>query len=40
MRIDDGEDFSFSKGMACACLNPVSVDEDEKQFDNYVNLEL
>lgn len=39
MRIDDGEDFSFSKGMACACLNPVSVDEDEKQFDNFVNLE-
>lgn len=40
MRIDEGEDFSFSKGMACACLNPASVDEDEKQFDNYINLEL
>ena len=40
MRIDEGEDFSFSKGMACACLNPVSVDEDEKQFDSYINLEL
>ena len=37
-RIEAGEDFSFSKGMACACLNPVSVDEDEKQFENYVNL--
>jgi len=40
LRIEAGEDFSFSKGMACACLNPVSVDEDEKQFDNYINLEL
>jgi hypothetical protein len=40
MRIEEGEDFSFSKGMACACLNPVSVDEDEKQFDDYINLEL
>ena len=39
LRIEAGEDFSFSKGMACACLNPVSVEEDEVQFTNYISLQ-
>ena len=38
-RIEAGEDFSFSKGMACACLNPASVEEDEVQFKNYISLQ-
>lgn len=40
LRIEAGEDFSFSKGMACACLNPASVEDDERQFNNYIELEL
>lgn len=37
-RIENGEDFSFSKGSACACLNPASVEADERIFENRVEL--
>jgi hypothetical protein len=29
LRAEAGEDFSFSRGLACSCLNPASAAEDE-----------